>query len=427
MWRFRTVLRKPRKRRIPALKFSKVRGLGWHVSFRDAETGSPRKHRFGMIGQEAAEQAYHDWVSAHLRGQTPSVNRKRRKKLDLSAIDVKPREHGVQSDMVPRSLLDISSGLVRNEESRVRPPGGLRRAGSITRGVYEQRKAYAQEILQFLNTRHGPGAVRSITLADLSLADVEAYNKVIVDAGYSSSQVTKRLQFIKAMIDRAGRPEHGGQVLSWNWASRDVIHGAPAKKRQIPTLPQLKAILAECGPRETAMIWLAIGCGFGQRDLAALRVGQVDKMSYDLRRGKTGVERYGDTPSMDWKAVQDYLRHTPRSDGDLMFITIKGMPIAHEHGDSVHLWWTRLLARVGELCQGMGGFYSLRHLGATEFGSRPGCSIGAMKRWLGHSASSDMADVYMKPVSPENRAVVEWIRTALCTGKADLRTKAKPK
>ena len=30
------MLRKPRKRRIPALKFTKTTGIGWHVSFRDA-------------------------------------------------------------------------------------------------------------------------------------------------------------------------------------------------------------------------------------------------------------------------------------------------------------------------------------------------------------------------------------------------------
>jgi len=51
------VLRKPRKRRVPALKFTKVRGIGWHVCFRDAETGMPRKHRFGMLNRDAAEQA----------------------------------------------------------------------------------------------------------------------------------------------------------------------------------------------------------------------------------------------------------------------------------------------------------------------------------------------------------------------------------
>jgi hypothetical protein len=110
-----------------------------------------------------------------------------------------------------------------------------------------------------------------------------------------------------------------------------------------------------------------------------------------------------------------------------MFITTKGLPIVHEQTDSVHLWWSRLVNQSGEACKGMGGFYTLRHLGATEFGSRPGCSIGAMKRWLGHSASSDMADVYMKPVSPENRPLVEWVRECLRTGKADLRIKGRPR
>jgi hypothetical protein len=60
----------------------------------------------------------------------------------------------------------------------------------------------------------------------------------------------------------------------------------------------------------------------------------------------------------------------------------------------------------------------------TEYGSRVGCSIGAMKRWLGHSAGSAMADVHMKPVSPENRTITEWIRTALRRAK-ELRKKAK--
>jgi integrase len=102
------------------------------------------------------------------------------------------------------------------------------------------------------------------------------------------------------------------------------------------------------------------------------------------------------------------------------------MPLVHGHTDSVVLWWTKLRESLGEAGENLGGFYTLRHLGATEFGSRAGCSIGAMRRWLGHSASSQMADVYMKPVSPEDRAVVEWVRAAIQSGKADLRlAKAK--
>lgn len=421
------MLRKPRKRRIPALKFTKDRGIGWHVSFRDAVTGNPRKHRFGMVSREQADQLYHDWVAAHLRGQTPSTKAKRRKKLDLQSVETKVRENGIAAEILPGSLLHITSGLLRYEESRIRGEHEARRAGSISRAVYDQRKVYAQEILQFITARHGQGAVGSMMLVDFSMADVEAYNRAIVDAGYSSSQVTKRLQFVKAIIDRAGRPEHGGQVLAWNWDSRDVHHGKPARKRHLPSLAQLKVILSNCGPRETAMVWMAIGCGFGQRDLAAVRIGQIDKTSYDLRRGKTGIERYGETPPMVWKTVQTYLKQTNRQDGQLMFITAKGMPLVHQHADSVHQWWAKLIKRLEDDCKGVGGFYTLRHLGATEFGSRAGCSIGDMKRWLGHSASSDMADVYMKPVSPENRPVVEWVRTALRTGKAELREKAKSK
>ena len=130
---------------------------------------------------------------------------------------------------------------------------------------------------------------------------------------------------------------------------------------------------------------------------------------------------------MVWKVIQTYLKQYPRHAGDRLFITAEGMPVVHEHADSVHLWWSKLVKRLGDDCKGVGGFYTLRHLGATEFGSRPGCSIGTMKRWLGHSASSDMADVYMKPVSPENRSVVKWVRKALQSGRADIREKTNAK
>ncbi len=414
-----------RKPRVPTLKYTKSRNIGWHVSFRDPVTGTPRKHRFGMVSLQEAEKAYHEWVAAHLCGQTPSVKLKRRKKLDLHSIAAKPSAEGVTAEILEGSLLHITSGLLRYEESRVRGNGEGRRQGSITRAVYDQRKVYAQEILEFLNIRHGQGAIGRMMLDHLGLDDVEAYNRAIFEAGYSSSQVTKRLQFMKAIIDRAGRPEHGGQVLGWNWSSRDVLHGKPAKKRKLPTLKQLQLVLGECGPRETAMVWTAIGCGFGQRDLAAIRVGQFDKKGYDLRRGKTGVERYGETPPLVWKVMQDYIKQTKRAKGELLFRTVKGMAIVHEHADSVTQWWSKLLKRKGKACKGMGGFYTLRHLGATEFGARPGCSISEVKRWLGHSASSDMADVYMKPISPENREVIEWIGNALRSGNADFPDKDK--
>jgi len=130
-------------------------------------------------------------------------------------------------------------------------------------------------------------------LGELSLSDVEGFNEWVVRQGYSFAQVNSRMQMVKHIIDRAGRPEHGGQVLSWNWDSRDVGHGKPVKVRPLPTRKQLRKMLAACDLREQTMIWMAIGLGFGQQDLANIVVGQIDRQSYDLRRSKTGIERYG--------------------------------------------------------------------------------------------------------------------------------------
>jgi integrase len=264
-------------------------------------------------------------------------------------------------------------------------------------------------------------------LEDLTMADVEEFNQAIVAKGLSASQVAKRLQIVKALIDRAGRPENGLQRLRWNWDSRDVLHGKPTRKRTLPSVAQLKKILRASDARERAMVWMAIGLGFGQSDLAEIHVGQIDADSYDLRRGKTGIERYGATPPLVWTAIREYLKRCPRKDGEPLFTTKKGQPLTHGKGDAVQQWWYKLRKEIDETPESLPGFYVLRHLGATEFGSRPQCSIGDVKRWLGHSASSHVADHYMKPVSPENRPVVEWVRKALLSGRVDLRDKRECK
>lgn len=158
-----------------------------------------------------------------------------------------------------------------------------------------------------------------------------------------------------------------------------------------------------------------------------MRVGQIDREGYDLRRGKTGIERFGETPPMVWNAIEAYLRDQPRDAGMLLFTTRTGYPLVHGRSDSVVQWWGNLRTEIGESKDTLGGFYTLRHLGATEFGSRDGTSIIAMKRWLGHAASSSMADVYMKPVSPEQRALITWVRQSLTTGQADLTNTTKKK
>lgn len=93
-----------------------------------------------------------------------------------------------------------------------------------------------RDLLTFMNERHGEGAVSRIMVADLSMSNVEAFNRRLVSNGLSASQVNKRLQVLKRIIYRSGRPEHGAPRLAWNWDSRDALHGQPTAERKLPTV-----------------------------------------------------------------------------------------------------------------------------------------------------------------------------------------------
>ncbi len=380
-----------RKKRVPALKHTDARGIGWHVSFRDPKTNQPRKHRFGNVDKATAEAMYYDWVAAHLRGETLSTeaqhtNRKLAKQTDTA------KSGSVSADIVKGSLLHIASGFLLYEQGRIRRDDSDRRQNTISPKQYNSRKQFTEELLTFLNDRHGKGAVGRMKLSDFSMEDVEAFNQHLVKSDFSDSQVRKRMQLVKAIIDRAGRTEYGKQVLAWNWNSRDHYHGRPDKPIALPTLKQLNLILRECDEQRTAMVWLAIGCGFGQRDLSAIRVGDIDNQSYDLRRPKTGIDRYGETPKLVWASVAGYLAKVPRPHGELMFLTQRRRQLVHNDSDSVEQWWTRLRTSLGEDGKGINGFYSAPLQAQLSTVSRPGCSIGDMRRWLGPLGEFAVAD-----------------------------------
>lgn len=413
---YRDVAKPARKKRVPQLKYTELRGIGWHVSYRDPSTGLPKKHRFGDVSQAEAERAYHTWVAAYLGYAERTAEKVSNATLGGKRSEASRRKYAGkngQDAAVPGSIAHIGSGLIRYETDRAREGGGSRAAGTISPRTLLDRKKAVKDFLAHINERHGVGAAGRMRLEDLAMDDVESYNREMVEAGIAANTLNRKMQAVKKIIDRAGRPEYGQQVLPWNWDSLDRIPGKGTKAKKLPTKKQLEAMLRQCDARGRALIWMGIGLGFGQSDLANVRVGQIDKKSYDLRRGKTGIERYGETPPRVWAAITEYLSATPRDNGDLLFVTETGHPLVHTKSDSIFQWWRRLRLAIGESKESLDGFYVLRHLGATEYGSRRGCSIAAMKRWLGHSASSQMADRYMKPVSPEHREVVEWARKQL--------------
>jgi len=407
------------RRRIPKLCFTTSEGIGYYATYRDPRTGTPRKHRFGIKEKSRlaeAELAYHKSLAEYLEGGPPA---KPGRPVKSKEQDPTPPTLVVPKDAVSGSVLEVASAFLDALESRVRQPDAPRARGTIAPAVFSDRRKHVRDFLQHLNRERGNGAIGRLRIADLTMQDVESFNTWAVQEGYSASQVNKRMQMVKALIDRAGRPEHGGQMLAWNWDSRDVSHGRPTEERKLPTVQQLRAVIKASDLDHRAMIWLAIGLGFGQRDLASLRVGHIDRVSYDLRRAKTGIERYGETPPLVWGYTEAVVKNSGRKSGDLMFLTRRGEPLVHGRSDAITQWWRKMRDSIGETADTLAGFYTLRHLGATEFGSRDGCSISAMRRWLGHGASSQMADVYMRPIGPEHRDVVHWVRQRLSTCQLD--------
>ena len=104
------------RQRIPKLKFTTWRDLGWHVAFRDKETRIPRKHLFNIHEREREAEArvlYHGWVLEHLgaNGKTYPTHVKR------------PPRPAKKPEMLSGCILEVATGFKKAEEARVRQAG----------------------------------------------------------------------------------------------------------------------------------------------------------------------------------------------------------------------------------------------------------------------------------------------------------------
>jgi len=89
-----------------------TQGIGWHVSFRDPETGLPRRHRFGIGergGEERARALYHAWVAKYLGIETTLPTKNERSKA--------PKHTGLKP--LAGSLIEVGSSLIESERARI--------------------------------------------------------------------------------------------------------------------------------------------------------------------------------------------------------------------------------------------------------------------------------------------------------------------
>lgn len=195
---------------------------------------------------------------------------------------------------------------------------------------------------------------------------------------------------------------------------------------------EIRAMLAAAPVPLKAMILLGVNCGFGNTDVANLRVKHLDLKGgwCNYPRPKTGIPRRCPLWPETVKAIRAAIKVRPepqdRADADLVFLTTAGRRWVWSQGsiadidaanienlayvsrvDRVTDAMARLLSKLGLVRPGH-TFYSLRHTFET-IGSES-CDQVAVDAIMGHSRD-DMASVYRERISDDRlRTVAEHMR-----------------
>jgi hypothetical protein len=413
-----------RRNRVPKLSLRPDSSGRYYVAFRGAE-GKPTRVRFARSRKDSLPQ-YRRWLRAN-------YGRDRIETGELITITTPEQP-------VAATLKAIIAAYIAVEESRVRPDAAERTQGTVGIDQFWDIRYQALQIGLWAKEHFGH-RFPSVELSKLmDICDYDAMMLHFIQARkYKKSRVNKmRRRFWDLVRFAKGRPFH--QELSFG---RDQVkrYGGAEKKREreIPSVEIIRKILAVANTEQRTRIWVAIGCAFGQDDLARCRPLHFDAESYDLRRGKTGIERYGTMRPMVWAHLQRFLVENPRQPDDLLFASRTGKPIVYKraktpselkmgtvtHGpkkipyvkcDSVRLDWDRLVERAG--VDWHEGFYVWRHIGCTACAHRQGVTLAELWTYMGHG-HTDTVNQYLKPLTPNIKATIEWLNRMLDQSDAD--------
>jgi len=415
------------KKRLPKLSQApEKRSSRYFAAYRD-HGGVPQKQRFTRDRGES-EVLYAQWIAAHYGPDGHLLAQPIQ--LLMDAVD----QDGNQTDhaSIVTSMPHIVDAYLQFQRARIRPDGVARQRGTIGAEQYVEIEYITKLVFSWLTERFAdrirttpfdrliqPNDYKLMMLAFSHRFSRGVINKCrirfwdIVKFAFEHP-FQQRLPFTKDNV-----PRYGGTT--------------EPQPRDIPSKETLQTIMRWATDLERLWIWMGIGLGFGQSDLADCRPSYFNAESYDARRTKTGKERYGQMPPFIWTLMESYLAMNPRNNDDFMFATKNGLALVRQdmktdeeilHGtrtrppskrlvkktDVVAQHWYRLLRSSG--VKWKQGFYVLRHIGATAFTKRPGVGLIEIRSFLGH-ATSQMSDHYMKPLKPEYRPVIEWINSVL--------------
>ena len=409
------------RNRIPKLAGPEKHTAKFYASFRDAD-GRAQKIRFTRDRKES-ERLYRRWIVENYDNTTI-----------ISQEELEDKQGFIAC------LPLIADAYVQAQAKRVRPDEAPRKQGTISVTQFYAIKKFAVNVVAWMHEHFG----ERLGITSFSdLVDAEDYNLMMLDFThrFSTSQISKHRNCFWDLA-RFARTKPFEQRLRF---SREDVRpfggGEQRRERAIPTVDILRQILLAATVEEEVWIWMAIGLAFGNDDLARSKPLHFGSERYDLRRGKTGIERYGCMRPLVWAQLCRHLQQNPRKPDELLFVSQTGhslvytrtktadeikngtrthrpTPMPYVKVDLVSRKWRKLLERSGVVGWSE-GFYVLRHLGATAFGTMPGISLNEMKRFLGHT-TSQMADHYMRPLRPGVEDTVNWVNRMLQSADPDV-------
>ena len=375
----------------------------YYAAYRD-DDGKPPRKRFTK-DREESEHLYHLWLAERYNPDIEIISR--------SAETDKP--------VTDASLLAISSAYLERQGRRVRGFDDAHKRGTVNQQTCDDIRRQVFTIVEWAKKNLGV-RFRSTKLGSLfTINDYEDMFRGFIKQ-WGPSFVNKLGQRFWDMVRFAGREPYRVQ-LSFTRDEVRLYGGNDTRpsRRTLPTVSDLQKILKAATLRERTWIWLALGCAFGPQDIARCKPIHFARQNFDLRRGQTGVDRYGPMFPSVWRHLKAYLDEHPAKPNNLLFTTSDGNPVvlirakqpgartgkvSYTKSSALRCAWMRLLKRSG--AEWSGGFYKLRHLGGTTYGSRPEVSVVALRDFMGHT-SIETTNRYLRAVTPQNRRLIAWI------------------
>lgn len=376
----------------PNFRWTKMfRGKRYRVSC--AELGLDREQWTKEGSYRAANQWWHDVLQG------------RKKEVQALAAD----NMAVMMDIAET----LNKGIAEHQEKEGRPILDLKRHGEkyLARKKAKIKGNSYKEVAALITSLYTIPFLANIDSKAVSLM----YDR-LAESGLSGGEKKKRWGFFRSFILHLW--ENDLCEMPKNLKSRELSFKADDDKEIIvPSVADVRALLAELPPRLKCYCMLALNCAFTNIDVANLKKSQLDMVRGRLVRKRGKTKRFDRVPTVDyklWPETLELLRQCWSEDPVWALTSLSGTQLYTigadgEKKDLVGQQWRRP-GRDGE------GqtipFKMFRKVGATILESH--AHYGRYKiHYLGHAANTVADKNYAKPSVELFDTILDWLREAV--------------